>query len=73
MTYFSAPPPGQTFKENNGSARYLKSFKFGIPTASIALVLDIVIFVLPLIAISSMRLTFWKKMGVIAMFSTGFL
>lgn len=70
--YYTSPAPGQSFQQAFAGPRYLKSFKFGVPTACMSLILDVYIFILPLIAVSSLKLSFTRKLGVVAMFSTGF-
>ncbi|KAK9423448.1 hypothetical protein SUNI508_14028 [Seiridium unicorne] len=69
--YYQAPNPGQTWQEGFMNARYNQSFNMTIPIASGSLVLDTYIFVLPLFAIQSLRLSSRKKLGVMAVFATG--
>jgi hypothetical protein len=69
----TAPPPGQGWVESFAGARYLNTFKLCVPTATFSLVSDVYILILPLIAISHLRLSMAKRFGVAAMFSTGFM
>lgn len=69
----TTPPPGKGWIESFASPRYLQTFKLTVPTSSFALASDVYILILPLVAISHLRLSANKKMGVAAMFSTGFM
>ncbi|CAI6285243.1 unnamed protein product [Periconia digitata] len=71
QTVLTTPLPGQTWSEAFAGPRYLQIFKLAIPTASFSLVSDAYIWILPLIAISHLQLSFAKKIGVCAMFSAG--
>ncbi|GJN70186.1 hypothetical protein PLICBS_004239 [Purpureocillium lilacinum] len=71
--YYQAPNPGQTWQEGFLNDRYTKSFNMTIPIASGSLFLDTYIFVLPLIAVSKLRLSTKKKIGVMAVFATGLI
>ncbi len=71
--YYQAPNPGQTWQEGFLNDRYTKSFNMTIPIASGSLFLDTYIFVLPLIAVSKLRLSTKKKIGVMAVFATGLM
>lgn len=53
--------------------RYTKSLNMTIPIASSSLILDAGIFILPLIAVIQLQLTLRKKLGVIAVFTAGFV
>jgi hypothetical protein len=67
----TAPPSGHGWVESFGTPRYLTTFKLCVPTASSSLASDVYILALPLIAISHLRLSLGKKIGVATMFSTG--
>jgi hypothetical protein len=71
--YYQAPDPGQTWQQGFMNSRYTKSFDMTMPIASGSLVLDTYIFILPLIAVMNLQLTFKKKLGVIAVFTTGLM
>lgn len=71
--YYQAPDPGQSWQKSLQNPRYLEVFKLSIPIAVGSLILDFYIFVLPLIAVMKLRLSQNKKIGVIAVFATGFM
>ncbi|KAH9983503.1 hypothetical protein F4779DRAFT_640417 [Xylariaceae sp. FL0662B] len=70
---YQVPNPGQTWHEGFMNERYNHSFRWTIPIASGSLLLDTYIFILPLIAISTLKLTFKKKIGIMAVFATGLI
>ncbi len=59
---FTTPAPGHTFHQDFDDVRYKKAYEIGVPAASVGLALDLMIFTLPLVAVSSMRLSFWKRL-----------
>lgn len=69
----TSPPPGKGWVESFATPRYLRTFKLTVPVSVFGLVSDIYILILPLIAISHLQLSKAKKIGVTAMFSTGFI
>jgi len=69
----TVPPSGHGWVDSFASPGYLRTFKLCVPTASFSLASDVYILVLPMIAISHLRLSRAKKIGVAAMFSTGFI
>lgn len=69
----TAPPPGKGWVESFATPRYLLTFKLTVPAASFSLVSDVYILLLPLVAISHLQMSSAKKIGVGAMFSTGFM
>lgn len=71
--YYQAPNPGQTWQEGLMNDRYTDVFGLSIPAASGSLILDVYIFILPLVAVSKLQLTPSKKLGVIAVFTTGLM
>lgn len=71
--YYQAPNAGQTWQEGFMNARYTESFNMTLPIASGSLILDTYIFILPLVAVSKLQLTTKKKLGVIAVFTTGLM
>lgn len=71
--YYQAPNPGQTWQQGFMNERYTDALNMTIPIAAGSLFLDTYIFVLPLVAIVQLQLTFKKKLGVIAVFTTGFV
>jgi hypothetical protein len=65
---YTVPKPGQGWVTKNSA----RSFQLTIPSACFSLVADLYIWVLPLIAISKVQsMSRRRKLGVVAMFSTG--
>ena len=71
--YYMAPNPGQSWQEGFTNPRYLKSLNLNMPIAIGSLILDVYIFLLPLVAVPKLRLSPRKKVGVAAVFATGFM
>lgn len=67
------PPRGHGWVDSFASPGYRRTFQLCVPTASFSLASAIFILLLPMIAISHLRLSRAKKIGVAAMFSTGFM
>jgi hypothetical protein len=67
----TVPPSGQGWVESFASPGYLRTYKLCVPTASFSLASDVYILALPMLAVSHLRLSMGKKIGVTAMFSTG--
>ncbi|KAJ6016992.1 hypothetical protein N7451_000371 [Penicillium sp. IBT 35674x] len=70
---FTSPAPGETWQGSLISARYAKMEAWIMPIASINLVIDVYILVLPILPILGLRLSTKKKLGVLAIFATGLL
>lgn len=70
--YFMVPNPGQTWQEGFRNERYGNAINMTIPIATGSLTLDLYIFLLPLIAVSKLQLSQRKRLGVMAVFATGF-
>ncbi|KAI9660585.1 MAG: hypothetical protein M1821_009937 [Bathelium mastoideum] len=68
----TTPSPGQSWAESEMNTRYIETFRWSIPSASVSLVLDICILVLPMAAISKLQLSRNRKFGLAAIFLTGF-
>ena len=73
QVYFTAPSPGQSWTMAFGTLKYYKAFNMTLPVASCSLALDLFIFTIPMIAVSTLRLSFKKKLGVLAMFAFGLM
>ncbi|KAF2474020.1 uncharacterized protein BDR25DRAFT_385462, partial [Lindgomyces ingoldianus] len=71
--YFNAPSPGQTWLESAQNPRYTKSFNMTIPIASGSLFLDCYILVLPISVVRKLQFSMRARLGVMAIFATGFL
>ncbi|KAF2274904.1 uncharacterized protein EI97DRAFT_434812 [Westerdykella ornata] len=69
--YFNAPSPGQTWQEGAQNERYKRSFNMTLPIASGSLFLDCYILVLPIWVVWNLRLSFRRRLGVMAIFATG--
>lgn len=69
----TVPHPGQSFLEQLMSPRKEKSFEIAVPTASINLIFDVYIFILPIAGTSKLQLPLKRKLGVMAIFMTGLL
>ncbi|KAJ4386899.1 hypothetical protein N0V93_009798 [Gnomoniopsis smithogilvyi] len=67
------PDAGQTWQQGFMNERYTKSLNMTIPIAAGSLFLDVYIFIIPLIAVMQLQLSHKKKMGVVAVFATGFV
>lgn len=79
MMYYTVPPPGKTWEESfHGMASY-HAFGKDLPICSLGFVLDvyvgfildIYIICLPLAALSTLKLSRRKKIGVMIFFATG--
>ena len=68
----TAPGPGQTLQQTIQSSRQRKSINMTIYAGSFSLALDIYILVLPTAGVSKLQMPLRRKIGVIAVFLTGF-
>ena len=68
---FTAPAPGQTLQQSVQSQRQAKALTMPVPIASMNLVLDVYILVLPIAGVSKLQLATRRKIAVIGVFSTG--
>ncbi|KAH7136042.1 hypothetical protein B0J11DRAFT_177504 [Dendryphion nanum] len=71
--YFQAPGYGQTWQEGYQNPRYLLIRQMTMPIAAGNLILDLYILVIPIIVSWKLQLTKNKKLGLIAVFGTGFI
>ena len=69
----TVPHPGQSLLQTVQSSRQAKALKMAVPTASINLALDVYILVLPIAGVSKLQLPTRRKLGVMAVFMTGFM
>ncbi|KAI0542088.1 hypothetical protein GGR58DRAFT_497444 [Xylaria digitata] len=71
--YFTAPHVGQTWDDVVTSTLPVKGVPVGIAAAAASIIVDIYIFVLPLPAISALKIPPSKKIQLVALFTTAFL
>ena len=70
---FLVPAAGQSLQQALLGPREARAIAMSVPIASMNLVLDVFILVLPLLGISKLQLPPKRKIGVAAVFFTGFL
>ena len=70
---YTAPAPGQTFLDAVTSVRMQGAFRLTLPIASMSLVLDVYILLLPIVGVSRLRLSNKRKFGVMIIFFTGIM
>ena len=68
----STPAPGQTWRASFLSTRQAKVIKTAIPVASVGLIIDLFLLIIPSLAVCRLQLGFIRKLGLMLMFSTGF-
>ena len=68
----TVPGPRQTFRQTIQSSRANKSIDMPIFTGSFNLALDLYILVLPVAGVGKLQMPLRRKIGVIAIFLTGF-
>lgn len=68
---FEAPSPGQTWLEVALSKRSTKPNILAIPLAAVGLGIDIVLLILPIVAVASLHLPTKRKIGVMFIFTFG--
>lgn len=68
---FATPPPGVTWQEQALSAKEYEATRISVPAASVGLVIDVFIFVLPIRAILKLQLSLKRKIAVGLVFATG--
>jgi hypothetical protein len=71
--YYQAPGVGQTWQEGYLNPRYTNIRHMTMPIASGNLILDLYILIIPLIVSWKLQLTRNKRLGLIAIFGTGFV
>jgi hypothetical protein len=70
--YFTSPAPGQSWAESFLSPRYARIDAWMMPIAAGSLVLDVYILLLPIASVWRLQMSTRKKLGVLAVFATGF-
>ena len=71
MLVFVTPRKGETWSEHLLSKAETHSRDLPVPISSFGVVIDLVILILPMIAISRLQLPLRRKIGVILVFMTG--
>jgi hypothetical protein len=71
--YFMVPNPGQSWAEALSNPRHIHAMDMSIPIASGSLILDVYIFIIPMIVLSGLQLTRRRKFQLAAVFGTGAL
>ena len=70
---YCAPRHGETYLESFDAPRCHTSTAFGPVQAAVNIISDFYILVLPIPAVMKLQLPLSKKIGIIAIFATGFL
>ena len=73
MFYLASPSPGESFKDSLVSSRVQRIPRLSIPIASMGLVIDVVLLILPSVAVYKLQLHINRKIGLMLIFSTGFV
>lgn len=72
LIYFSTPRPGETWNEQVISDRTtIQGPYVAMALSCVGLIIDVYLLVLPSIAVSTLQLHFWRKLGLMLMFGTG--
>ena len=67
------PRHGETWSEHLFSDDFFKARNLPVPTSSFGVVIDLVILVLPIVAVMQLQLPSRRKIGLIIVFLTGLL
>lgn len=73
MFVFATPRHGDTWSEHLFSKEELRSAHLPVPISSFGVVVDLVILLLPIIAVMQLQLPTRRKVGLICIFMTGSL
>lgn len=65
------PRPGQSWRAQFLSKRERGAISLSVPTASVGLVVDVLLLILPSVAIYKLQLHTTRKIGLMLIFSTG--
>ena len=71
--YFATPGPGESFKVHAVTEREYDSNILSIPAAAVGLGFDVYLLILPLIAVSQLKMPMRRKIGTSLLFGTGVL
>lgn len=70
---FATPKPGETWLEYNLSEKGLKAEVLSVPQAAVGLGIDLVLLIMPIVAVQGLKLPTKRKMGIIVIFTIGIL
>ena len=73
MLIFITPRRGETWAERLITKETRRSFTLPVATSSFGVVIDLVILLLPIIAVMPLQLPTRRKIGVVSVFMTGLL
>ena len=71
-TSLATPSPHESWDTHYVSSR-LGQRRLAIPTASVGLVIDILLLILPSVAVSQLQMTTRRKLGLLLIFGTGLM
>ncbi|KAL4887660.1 hypothetical protein BJY04DRAFT_212687 [Aspergillus karnatakaensis] len=71
--YYTTPAPGESWQESFLSERYTGNFNTMMPIVVGSFIIDMYIFVLPMMFVSPLQMSLRKKIGVLSVFATGLL
>ena len=71
MLIFGTPRRGETWAEHLLTKETVRSIHLPVPTSAFGVVIDLVILLLPMIAVMPLQLPTRRKIGVVCVFMTG--
>ena len=71
--YYMTPRPGETMSKHYGGRMAAKQTKFSIPTSSVGLAIDVVLLVIPLLAVFQLQMANKKKVRICLTFLVGIM
>jgi hypothetical protein len=69
LIYYATPRPGQTFSTHD----MRDAGKLAVPVSVVGFVMDVVVLVIPIVAISRLQTSTGKKVGAMLIFLSGLL
>ena len=73
QVYYTTPENGQSWLQDFETPRYsISETKLATPLTTLSLVFDIYIFVLPIAGVMRLQMSLRRKLGISAMFVSGF-
>lgn len=73
MFDLATPRPGESWRDGYLSERVQSIPRLSIPIASMGLVIDVLLLILPSVAVYKLQLHINRKIGLMLIFSTGFV
>lgn len=70
---FTTPKPGETWLEQDFSGRGLKAEVLSVSQAVVGLVIDLVLLVMPIVAVQGLQMPTKRKIGIMVIFTVGIL